>query len=181
MPKYIFLANWREKEGLFFLEWKSIDLSSKSIDLSLTCKGNVNYYKIVHHPITTRGNREHPGNFQDKSVSSPLDQVCRYILFSAKLKGRRRPFLGEHCDITPKSTWLSWERWKSLPFCEVWIIQPVLCFLLDHLTNKHCWIWSSYIEIPGPFKSKESCCLQGKGLYFDLFLPVYFLKWNPYF
>ena len=33
-----------------FLEWKSIDLSSK---LSLTCGGNVNYYKSVHHPIPT--------------------------------------------------------------------------------------------------------------------------------
>ena len=30
------------------LEWKGIDLSSK---LSLTCGGNVNYYKNVHHPI----------------------------------------------------------------------------------------------------------------------------------
>ena len=33
-----------------FLEWKSIDLSSK---LSLTCGGNVNYYKSSHHPIPT--------------------------------------------------------------------------------------------------------------------------------
>ena len=39
-------------------------------DLSLTCGGNVNYYKSVHHPIPTRENREHPGNFQNKSVSS---------------------------------------------------------------------------------------------------------------
>ena len=31
-----------------FLEWKSIDLSH---ELSLTCGGNVNYYKSVHHPI----------------------------------------------------------------------------------------------------------------------------------
>ena len=28
------------------------------------------YYKSVHHPIPTRENREHPGNFQNKSVSS---------------------------------------------------------------------------------------------------------------
>ena len=40
-----------------FLEWKSIDLSS-------TFRGNVNYYKSVHHPILTRGNKEHPGIFQ---------------------------------------------------------------------------------------------------------------------
>ena len=34
-----------------------------SYKLSLTCGGNVNYYKIIHHPIPTHGNREHPGNF----------------------------------------------------------------------------------------------------------------------
>ena len=50
-----------------FLEWTSIDSSSK---LSLTSDGNVNYYKSVHHPVPTRGNREHPGDFQNKSVSS---------------------------------------------------------------------------------------------------------------
>ena len=49
------------------LEWKSIGLS---YELSLTCEGNVNYYKSVHHPIPTHENREHPGNFQNKSVSS---------------------------------------------------------------------------------------------------------------
>ena len=43
-----------------FLKWKSIDLSYK---LSLTYEGNVNYYKIIHHLIPTRGNRKHPGNF----------------------------------------------------------------------------------------------------------------------
>ena len=33
-----------------FLEWTSIDLSSK---LSLTCGVNVNYYKSVHHLNST--------------------------------------------------------------------------------------------------------------------------------
>ena len=51
------------------LEWKTIDLSSK---LSLICGGNVNYYKNVHHPILTCGNRKNPGNFQNKSVNSPF-------------------------------------------------------------------------------------------------------------
>ena len=53
-----------------FLEWKIIDLSSK---LSLTCGQNVNYYESVNHPIPTFGNRENPGNFQRKSVSSPFN------------------------------------------------------------------------------------------------------------
>ena len=37
--------------------------------VSLTCGGNVNY-KSVHQLIPTRENREHPSNFQNKSVSS---------------------------------------------------------------------------------------------------------------
>ena len=35
--------------------------------------GNVNYYKSVHHPFPSRGNREYPGNFQNKSASSPFN------------------------------------------------------------------------------------------------------------
>ena len=50
-----------------FLEWKSIDLFH---ELSLTCGGNVNYSKSVHQPTPTCENREHPGNFQNESVSS---------------------------------------------------------------------------------------------------------------
>ena len=34
---------------------------------------NVNYYKCVHHPIPTSENREHPGNFQNKSVRSAFN------------------------------------------------------------------------------------------------------------
>ena len=33
---------------------------------SLGGGGNVNCYKSFHDPIPTRGNREHPGNFQNK-------------------------------------------------------------------------------------------------------------------
>ena len=51
-------------------ECKSIDVS---YELSLTCGVNVNYYKSVHYPIPTRENREHPGNLQNKSVSSAFN------------------------------------------------------------------------------------------------------------
>ena len=53
-----------------FFEWKSIDLF---YELPLTCGVNVNYYKSVHHPIPTRENREHLGNFKNKSVSSTFN------------------------------------------------------------------------------------------------------------
>ena len=59
-----------EGRSKVFLEWKSIDLSH---ELSLTCWGNLNYYKSVHQPIPSRENRQHPGNFQNKSVSSAFN------------------------------------------------------------------------------------------------------------
>ena len=60
-----------------FLEWKSIDLSH---ELWLTCWGNVNYYKSVHQPIPTHENREHPGSFQNKSVSSAFNWVPPFYI-----------------------------------------------------------------------------------------------------
>ena len=56
-----------EEKSKTFFEWKSIDLS---YELSLTCGINVNYYKSIHHPIPTRENKKHPGNFRNKLVSS---------------------------------------------------------------------------------------------------------------
>ena len=58
------------------LEWKSIDLSHES----LTCGGNVNYYKSVHQPIPARENWKHPGNFQSGSVSSAFNEFCHFTL-----------------------------------------------------------------------------------------------------
>ena len=39
---------------------------------------NVNYYKSVHHPVLTRENSEHPGNFQNKSVSSAFNWLLSF-------------------------------------------------------------------------------------------------------
>ena len=55
----------KEEEHPFGME--NIDLS---YELSLICEGNVNYYKSVLHPVPACENREHSGNFQNKSVSS---------------------------------------------------------------------------------------------------------------
>ena len=53
-----------------FLEWKDINLSYKLLHGG---RGNGNYYKSVNHSIPTRGNREHPDNFQNKSASCPFN------------------------------------------------------------------------------------------------------------
>ena len=52
------------------MNWKNIDLSC---ELSATYWDYVKYYKSVHHPIPTRENKEHSGNFQNKSVSSAFN------------------------------------------------------------------------------------------------------------
>ena len=77
-----FVPRQTEKRKRAFFEWKSIDLFSK---VSLKCRGNVTY-KSVHHPIPTRGNKEYPGKFQNKSVSS-LSVECPGI-FSSWPNGR---------------------------------------------------------------------------------------------
>ena len=138
-----------ERRRKAFLEWKNIDLS---YELSLTCGGNVNYYKSVHHPIPTRENREHPGNFQNKSVSSAFNWVSRYILFLTKLKGRARSFLeGSREGATlwdyPQEHLVVIRDEKVSPFVKFEKILPLLCFLLDPLTNKHCRTWSSMINL----------------------------------
>ena len=48
--------------------------------ISLTCGGNVNYYKSVHQPIPTHENREHPGNFQNEAKRSAFNEFCHFTL-----------------------------------------------------------------------------------------------------
>ena len=67
------------------------------------------------------GNKEHPGNFQNESASSPFSWVSRYVLFLAKVKVKRKPFWrvqegGPHCEITN----LLSEGMKNISFCKIW-------------------------------------------------------------
>ena len=59
-----------------FLERTNINLSSK---LSLTCVGNVNYYKSVHHPIPTLPD----GIWNTQAVF----KTNRYAILSVKCPG----------------------------------------------------------------------------------------------
>ena len=132
-----------------FFEWKSIDLS---YEVSLTYGVCVKYYKSVHHPTPTRENREHPGNFQNKSVSSAFNWVSRYILFLAKLKGRGRPFLeglrkGATLWDYPQKHLVVIRDEKVSPFVKFEIILLLLCFSLDALTKKHCKTWRPMINL----------------------------------
>ena len=70
MPKYIlFLAKLKGEVRPF---WNGKP-QTYPMNFSLTCGGNNSYYKSVHQPIPIRENKEHPGNFQNKSVSSTFN------------------------------------------------------------------------------------------------------------
>ena len=95
---------------------------------------------------------EHPGDFQNKSVSSLFNSVSRYILFLAKLKRRERPFLegarrgATLWDYSQEHLFVIRDE-KVCPFVKFEIIFPILCCLLDPLTNKHCKAWFSMINL----------------------------------
>ena len=129
--------NWMEKEDLLEMG-KSIVLPYK---LSLGRGSNVICYKSVHHPFPTRGNREHPGKFQNESVSSPFSWLSWYIIFLPKLKGRGRPFL--RCAKRASALWDCPQEYlvairdeNVSPFVKFEIFLHLLCFLLDPLTEK---------------------------------------------
>ena len=103
------------------MEKKDIDLSSK---LSLTCGVNVNYYKSVHHPIPT----QHPGNFQNKSVSSLFNSVSRYIMSRGARRGNAFWDYSQAYLVVIKDE-------KVCPFVKFEIILPLPCCLLDQLYN----------------------------------------------
>ena len=137
--------------GKAFLNCKSIDLFSK---LSLTYGGNVNCYKVfINLFLYVYRNREHPGNFQNKSINSPFNWVSKYIIFLPKLKGKERLSL-EGCK---KGHHIAWDysnkhfvdiRDKKSPsFYEIWNNPTPPLFLLDFLTNKHCRAWRSIMNL----------------------------------
>ena len=93
-------------------KWKSIDLSSK---LSLTYGDNVNYYKGVHHPIPILPvGTGTPWQFS-KQISKLSFQLSFQIYsLLAETEEETKTFFGwrvqkggPHCEIVPKSTWLS--------------------------------------------------------------------------
>ena len=119
-------------------------------------KGNVNYYISVHLPIPTHGNREHPGNFQNKSVSSPFNWLSRYILFFPKLKWKA---LFGGCKKGHRIMRLSskvlgcHKRWKFLSFFQIWNNPTPPLFFIGTLTNKHYRAWSSMINLWVDFRT----------------------------
>ena len=124
---------------------------------------------------------QYPGNFQNKSGSSSLKRMPRYVLLLTKLKGRVRPFLlecpcwwgrgvgvlveGVTARDYPQEHLVVLRDKKVSPFVKFKII-PKDCYLLDPLTNKYIMTWDSMMNFVDRFQDlqKESCCHQGESL-----------------
>ena len=105
------------------------------------------------------GNREYPGSFQNKSLSSPFNWVYKYILFMIKLKTRGRPFL--ECARRGATLWDYPQEHlvviKDENVCPLWNLKWSLCCLLDPLTNKHCRAWSSMVDLWIDSRTSQKC------------------------
>ena len=104
--------------------------------LSLTYGANVNYCVKCssYYSYSACWSRENPGNFQNKSISSPFNWVSRYILFLAKLRGKKDLIWrvqegGPHCErlVVIKDVY---------PFVKFEIILPLWTRTHNHLVCK---------------------------------------------
>ena len=68
--------------------------------------------------------------------------MSRYILFLTKVKGRASIFVGEFKEVGapsdyPREHVVAMRDKKVSPFEKFKILPPLLCYLLDLLTNKY--------------------------------------------
>ena len=107
----------------------------------------IKVFTILRYSYSASEDRENPGNFQTKSVNPPFNCISRYIFSLPKQQGKEKPFLKgwkERNHIVRLSPVVlgCHKIWKNLSFVKFEIILPILYFLLDPLTNKHCKKWS---------------------------------------
>ena len=101
VPEYVLFLDKLKGERRPFWQWISIDLSSK---LALKV--------LIIVFLLTCTNREHPGNFQNKSVSSPSIESPGMFSSWPMWRGRKAFFggckkMGLIVILPPKTTWLS--------------------------------------------------------------------------
>ena len=62
---------------------------------------------------------------------------------------------GLDCEITPKERIVFIRDQKVSSFVKSEMILPLLCFLLNPVTNKHCRIWSSMMNLWIGFRTRQ--------------------------
>ena len=118
-----------------------MDLFSK---LSLTCGGNVNHYKSAHHPILTL----HVGTGNTLAIFKTNQEAlfsteCPGIFLLGQSEEERKAFIGGckkkgggRIERLPQEHLVALKDEKVCSFVKFEVILPLLCCLLDPLTNK---------------------------------------------
>ena len=104
-----------------FLEWTSIDLSSK---LSLTCGGNVIKVLIIIF-LLFLWEKETTCQFSKQISKLSFQLSVQVYSLLGKTEGKMKAFFGgckkgSHIVRLPPRALGCHKRWKSLSFCEIW-------------------------------------------------------------
>ena len=124
------------------MKWKSTDLPSK---LYLTKGGNVSYYYRVFIILIVGIGISWQFSKQISKLSFQLS-VQKYSLLGQR-EGERVQEGGNIVRLPPRVLGCYHKRWKSLSFCEIWNNPTLPLFFIRPLTNRHCWTWSSMINL----------------------------------
>ena len=130
-PQVNFVPGQTDGRRKAFLEWTSINLSSK---LSLRSGGYVNYYKSVHHPISTLPDGIGAPRQFSKQISILSFQLSvQKCSLLGQSEGKKKASFGV-CKKGGHSLRLPslgcYKRWKLSPFVKFKIILLLLCFLI---------------------------------------------------
>ena len=146
------LCSWIRNLNTCIFQNKSISSSFKWASeyiLSILCWGTFNHYKSVHHLIPTLpvGLGNTPAIFRTNQKVPR-----RYVLFWVIREEEKKVFLqGGRRGTTlwdyPQEHLVVIRDEKVSPFAKFEIFLPLLCFLLDTLTNKHWRTSSSMINL----------------------------------
>ena len=114
-------ANWKEKEDLF-----RVNRHNLSTKLSLTCDGNVSYYKSVRHPIPNK-----PSPFS-KQISKFFFQLRVQVYFLlGQTGGERKAFL---------------EGARRRAWFRDYLQEHLVVIRDDPVTKKNCMTWSTTVN-----------------------------------
>ena len=132
-----------------------------SFKLSLSCVGNVNYYKSIHHPIPTRGNRGASLQFSEQISKLSFQLSVQVYSLLGQIEEQTKGFFGGcknwggHIVRLHSRSIGFLKKWKVSPFVKFEIILTLL-FLLELLTYNHCRTWSSMINMWTDFRTSQN-------------------------
>ena len=114
-------ACWKYKPGFYFFSLYKIKVSKRYrfTLLHIALMSTISKVFTIFCQLCLCWNREYPGSFQNKSISSSFKRVSKHILWLAKLKGDGRTFWKVHAQIYPLNCLLHVEVMSTIYYKSV--------------------------------------------------------------